>query len=439
MAPDSTNAARGALSDLRVIEFAQALAIPYCGSVLADMGADVIKVEPPRGDTYRLQNRTHVKHEGRDFAMCNRGKRSLCLDLTHPQSREVIDRLVSDADVVLVSMKGSDLARYGIDYARLRARKPDLVYLQNSPYGTQGPLAMDGGYDVVAMGLSGMSAILCSSDDDGGTPRFVRPALADIVTGMLSSLAVVTAVRHRDVTGEGQRVETSLFHTALGLISNMIFRYEEFDGAHMDAFAARLAKLRTGGAGFADQQDAFRDHFGGWPVGNVYFRHYRTRDGFLSVGCLSPRLNEKFRNATGLVDPRGLPGFDPEDEAGERAMALLKQEAEALFLTRDTDDWLVHLRDHGVPCAQMNFPHEIFDDAQAVANGYVETYEHHALGRYRATTTPVKMDGTPLGAELPSPPLGAHTDEALAETGLDAEAIARLRAQGVIGRFDEHP
>ena len=437
MASESTHAPQGALHDLRVIEFAQALAIPYCGKVLADMGADVVKVEPRRGDTYRLQNRTHVKHEGRDFAMCNRGKRSLCLDLTHPESRDVIDRLVAEADVVLVSMKGSDVARYGLDYARLSQVNPRLVYLENSPYGSQGPLAMDGGYDVVAMGLSGMSALLASPDESGATPRFVRPALADIVTGMLSSLAVVTAIRHRDRTGEGQRVETSLFHTALGLISNMIFRFEDLDGDHMDAFAARLAELRATGAGFDAQQTEFRDHFGGWPAGNIYFRHYRTRDGFLSVGCLSPRLNERFRKATGLVDPRGMQGFDATDAAGRRALELLQEEAEALFATRDTEEWLAHLREHGVPCAQMNFPHEIFDDEQAVANGYIREYEHHALGRYRAATTPLKMDATPLGARLPSPPLGAHTDEVLGEIGTSAEQVEEWRAAGVVGRYDE--
>ena len=172
-------------------------------------------------------------------------------------------------------------------------------------------------------------------------------------------------------------------------------------------------------------------------LGNIYFRHYRTRDGFLSVGCLSPRLNEKFRGATGLVDPRGLKGFDEDSETGKAAITLLKDEAEALFLTRDTSDWLDHLREHGVPCAQMNFPHEIFDDPQAIANGYVKDYAHHALGPYRAATTPLKMDKTPLGAPRPSPPLGAHTDEALAETGLDPEQIAKWRACGAIGRYDE--
>ena len=178
--PDSARPKRGALDGIRVVEFAQALAIPYCGKLLSDLGADVVKVEPPRGDTYRLQNRTKIKHEGRDFAINNRGKRSLCLDLTRPECRPVVEKLVTSADVVLVSLKGADLPRYGLDYETLRAIKPDVVYLENSPYGSQGPLARDGGYDIVAMGLSGMSALLASPDGD--TPRLVRPALADIVT-----------------------------------------------------------------------------------------------------------------------------------------------------------------------------------------------------------------------------------------------------------------
>ena len=177
----------GALADLRVVEFAQALAVPYCGKILGDLGATVTKIEPPRGDTYRLQGRTHVPHEGREFPINNRGKRSVCLDFTKPEARTVIDALVRDADVVLVSMKGTDLPRFGLDYETLRAVNEQVVYLQNSPYGSEGPLATEGGYDVVAMGLAGMSALLAAPDDSGDAPLMVRPALADIVTGMLAA------------------------------------------------------------------------------------------------------------------------------------------------------------------------------------------------------------------------------------------------------------
>jgi crotonobetainyl-CoA:carnitine CoA-transferase CaiB-like acyl-CoA transferase len=185
--PETAPEALGALHDVRVLEFAQALAVPSCGALLADMGADVVKIEPPRGDTYRLQNRAPVPGEGRDFAICNRGKRSLCLDLGRPESRDVVDRLVAGADVVLVSFKVTDLVRYGLDYERLRTVKPRLVYLENTPYGRHGPLGDEGGYDVVAMGLSGLSSVVATPLGD--TPRFVRPAFADIGTGVYSALA----------------------------------------------------------------------------------------------------------------------------------------------------------------------------------------------------------------------------------------------------------
>ena len=432
---DASDSRPGALSDLRVVEFAQALAVPYCGNLMSDMGANVVKVEPPRGDTYRLQNRTPTKHEGRDFAICNRAKRSLCLDLTHAESACVVEKLVANADVALVSLKASDVPRYGLDYETLNAYSPDLVYLENTPYGPAGPLGQDGGYDVVAMGLSGLSAVVAS--EERGAPRFVRPAFADVVTGMVSALGVVTAIRHRDRTGEGQRVQTSLFHTALGMISNMVHRFEDLDGAHMDAFEETLRNLRSEGAGFGEQQAAYRDHFGGWPEGNIYFRHYRTRDGFISVGCLSPRLNERFREATGLFDPRGSKEFDAGSAGGTRILELLTIEAEALFAGEDTEVWLDRLHDKGVPAARLNFPHEIFDDPQANANGYIAKLDHPVHGEIRLVTSPLKMDKTPVEPRGASPALGAHTDEVLAEVGFDTETVAQLRSSGIVGRYDE--
>jgi len=427
----------GALEDIRVVEFAQALAIPYCGKLLSDLGANVVKVEPPRGDTYRLQSRTEVKHEGKDFAIANRGKRSICLDFRKPDAATVIAALVRNADVVLVSMKGSDLPRYGLDYETIRSYNEQIVFLENSPYGSQGELAQMGGYDVVAMGLAGMSALLADADDAGDAPVMVRPALADMVTGMLSCLAVVTAVRHRDRTGEGQRVETSLFHTSLGLLSNMFYRYEAYDREPMDLFAEKLAGLRDTGAGFETQKRAMREEFAVDPPGNIYFRHYRTRDGFVSVGCLTPVLNQKLRDALGLEDPRRVDGFDAAAPEARSALDEFTARAEAVFAQRTTGDWLDTLRAVGVPCATMNFPHEIFDDPQARANGYIEELVHPVHGDYQAVSSPLKMDRTPLVPQGPSPAMGAHTDEILAEVGLDETTVSALREADVVGRYDE--
>lgn len=427
----------GALGDLRVVEFAQALAVPYCGKLLSDMGADVVKVEPPRGDTYRLQSRTPTKHEGKDFAIANRGKRSLCLDFTKPEAATVIEALVREADVVLVSMKGSDLPRYGLDYETVRSYNPQVVFLENSPYGSHGELAGDGGYDVVAMGLSGMSALLAAPDQAGDAPVMVRPALADMTTGMLSCLAVVTAVRHRDRTGNGQRVETSLFHTSLGLISNMFYRYDAYDREPMDVFADKLSSLREAGAGFAEQQQAMREELAVDAPGNIYFRHYRTQDGFISVGCLSPRLNQRLRGVIGVEDPRRVEGFDAAAPAARARLDDFVAEAEAIFGTRTTNDWLAVLRDAGVPCAVLNFPHEIFDDPQARANGYIEELEHPVHGAYQTVSSPLKMDATPLVPQGPSPSMGEHTDEVLVELGFDETTVAALRQANVVGRYDQ--
>jgi len=216
-----------------------------------------------------------------------------------------------------------------------------------------------------------------------------------------------------------------------------VHRFEDLDGEHMDAFSEVLKELRAEGAGFSEQQAAYRDHFGGWPVGNIYFRHYRTLDGFLSVGCLSPRLNERFRDATGLIDPRGMADFSERSEEGRAALELLNAEAEALFATKTTETWLALLREHGVPSARLNFPHEIFDDPQAKANGYIATMDHPVHGKLSLVTSPLKMTKTPVAPRGSSPELGAHTDEVLLELGVDEESVAKWRESGLVGRYSD--
>ena len=425
--------ARGPLADVRVLEFAQVMAIPTCGVLLADMGADVVKVEPPHGDSFRLHQRTGVRGEGKGYAIFNRGKRSLCLDVGHPESRAVVDRLVASADVVLVSFKPSDLPRYGLDWERLRSLNPRLIYLENTPYGPDGPLAGDGGYDVVVQGISGIGAITAAAIGDA--PRFVRPAYADMGTGFLGALAVVAALRHRDATGEGQRVETSLLSTAVTLGANILHHFESVDAEPVDEFGERLAELRESGAGFGEQQALYYRMLHARGHGNVYFRHYHTRDGFVSVGCLTPNLNERFRKVTGLEDPRSESGFDAESPEGWDALAAFVRTAEDLFRTRTTADWIGQLRAGGVPCGPFNFPNEVFDDPQVAANDYFVDLEHAALGAYRTFAPPIRMDASPLRAAGPAPPLDAHTDEVLAQVEFSPDEIARLREARVIGKL----
>ena len=431
MAPSSSpHPAPGALAGVRVLEVAQVIAVPICGLLLSDMGAEVIKLEPPTGDSFRHTQTAIVPGESKGFTVFNRGKRSICLDLTDPAGRGAADRLIAAADVVLVSMKPSDIPRYGLTYEHCAEINPSVIYLEHIPLGDHGPFAGDGGYDVVVQGMSGLGAI--SDRSSGEAPVYVRPAFSDAGTGMLSALGVVAALRHRDLTGEGQRVTTSLLHTSLALGANVLNWFAATDPPVWESVSEELAALREQGAGYAGQRALYeRRMFGGF--GNIYFRHYRTADGFLSVGALSPAVNVRFRNVTGLDDPRTQPGFDATSEDGRDQLLRLVDAAEALFRTRTTAQWIEVLRAGGVPCGPYHFPHEVFDEPQITENGFVAELEHPVLGAYKTFSPPIRMERTPTAIQSPAPPLGADTEAILAQAGFDDAAIQALIASGVAG------
>lgn len=421
----------GILQGIRVVEFAQVMAIPFCGLLLADMGADVVKVEPPEGDAFRWNQQPIVPGESKGFVVYNRGKRSVCLDLRHPESAAVVERLVAEADVVLVSFKPPDVRRYGLTYERLSAINPKLVYLDHMPLGGEGPYGNDGGYDVLVQGMSGLATLTARLSGDA--PANVRPAYTDMATGFASALGIVSALLHRERTGEGQSVGTSLLGTGLALGGNIIHWFAATDPDTWDAIATELAEMRTAGAEFEQQRDAYERKVMGGSHGNIYFRHYRTADGFISVGCLSPVLNARLRAATGLHDPRMEPDFELGTPAAYDALTLLVREAEDLFKTRTSSEWIAYLREQGIPCGPFNFPTEVFDDPQVTANNFIIELDHPLLGPYRTFAPPVRFSRTPTEVRRSSPPLDQDTDQVLLEAGFDEETVRDLRARGVVG------
>ena len=245
------SATAGVLAGVRVVEFAQNVAVPHCGRLLAGMGADVVKVEPPVGDAMRfLAPLAHF--EGRAFAVSNPGKRAIALDLNAPDAREVVDRLFAWADVALVAFKLNDQERFGLEYEHARSVNPELIYLASNAFGPEGDDAAIGGYDVLAQARSGVGFIMNRTKD--GAPAPTRPAINDTGTGIVSALGVVAALRHRDLTGQGQRVDTSLLGTALSLGTPMIARFEA-NAAATEELAADIALLREAGLDF----DSIRD------------------------------------------------------------------------------------------------------------------------------------------------------------------------------------
>ncbi len=431
MTDEALEPPQGALAGVRVLEIAQVMAIPMCGLLLADMGADVVKLEPPYGDSIRNTQTQIVPGESKGFTVYNRGKRSVCIDLTNPESRPAVDGLLQWADIVLVSLKPSDLERYGLDYDRCSELNPRLIYLESTPYGREGPFGAEGGYDVVVQGMSGLGAITDRSDSDA--PVTIRPAYIDTGTGFLSALAVVAALRHRDLTGVGQRVRTSLLQTGLAFGANLVNWFAATDPPVWEAFESEMAAARSEGAGFAEQRKVYERRLLSGGAGNVYFRHYRTKDSFISIGCLSPGLNRRFREATGLHDPRTVPGWNASAPESPALLQKMVEESEATMRTKTTAEWREYLQSRSVPCGPFNFPPEVFDDEQIRANGFVSEIEHPLLGTYKTFSPPLRMDKTPTRIASSAPALGEHTDEVLCEIGLDAAVVGALREQGVIG------
>ncbi|MCP5029420.1 MAG: CoA transferase [Actinomycetia bacterium] len=418
----------GILDGIKVIEFAQNAAVPECGRILAGMGADVVKVEPPEGDAMRRMA-TLAPHESKAYALINPGKRAMILDLKSPRAREVSDALLGWADVVLTGFKQSDLARYGIDWDHARTVNPRLIHLTHTPFGPNGPDANEGGYDVLVQGLSGQGFIMNRSEN--GVPMPTRPAVNDFGTGVCSALGVVAALRHRDLTGDGQRVDTALLATALTLSTPMISYFEAVDRDPVAEAQHDLAALRDAGADFDVQRELYESRVqAGQGSFRLYFRHYQTADGLLSVGGLSKGLLAKFHEATGIPRPTSV-----IDHTSAELDAIVEQ-AEHTFASRTTDEWLAILRAVGYPCQRYNSPMDAVHDPQIRANDFIVDLEHPAFGSYSAVGMPVQFSQSPASVRGPSPGFGEHTRAVLAQAGLEPGIIESLLDEGTIGAGD---
>ncbi|MDE0136873.1 MAG: CoA transferase [Acidimicrobiaceae bacterium] len=425
--PEAPNSGDGILAGTRVVEFAQNAAIPHCGRLLAGMGAEVVKVEPPDGDAMRSLA-SLAPMEAKAYALINPGKRAMVLDLQHPGSAAVVDRLFAWADIALVAFKSGDLKRYGIDFEHAAAVNPRLVYLAHTAFGPEGADSHLGGYDVLVQARSGAGFIMNRAEH--GVPSTTRPAVNDFGTGMISALGVVAALRHRDLTGCGQRVDSSLLGTAMSLATPMIGEFES-DAEVLAELKQDLAAARAAGVEFVDQRRIYEDRIiPGAGAFRLYFRTYMTADGMISVAGLSPALRDKFHEVT------GLPKVDLHRPDTEE-FADLVDAAEALFRTRTTAGWLAALRDVEFPCGPYHMPYEALEDEQIRANDYVMDIEHPAFGRYTTSGMPLRFSEAANPTLAASPQYGEHTREVLAEIGLDQSEIDRLVTESVVA--DEPP
>ncbi|MCY7371407.1 MAG: CoA transferase [Polaromonas sp.] len=408
------------LGGIRVLDLSRVLAGPWCTQTLADLGAEVIKIErPASGDDTRNWGPPFLKdadgHDTQEAAYylgTNRNKRSVTCDIAQAAGQALIRELVLQCDVFVENFKVGDMARYGLDYPSLKALNPRLVYCSITGFGQTGPYATRAGYDYAVQGMGGLMSVTGERDELGGGPQKVGVAVADLMTGMYSTVAILAALRHAEKTGEGQQVDMALLDTQIAMLANLGANYlvsGEVPGragnAHQNIVPYQVFEV-------APNRDGHKDHLI-LAVGNdaqfVKFCAVAERPE-LALNPLFAKNRDRVRNRTALVP-------------------LL----EALLRERSKADWLAALEAASVPCGAINDLAEVFADPNTGARQMVTHWPHPLQADLRLVASPMKLSVTPVRCDLPPPLLGQHTDEVLRDLlGFADGQLDALKANGTI-------
>jgi len=401
----------GPLSHIKVLDLSRVLAGPWAGQNLADLGAEVIKVERPKaGDDSRAFGPPWVKdRNGRDtkdsayFTSANRGKKSITVNISRPAGQEIVRALAERSDVLIENYKFGDLARYGLGYDDLTALNPRLIYCSVTGFGQTGPYRERPGYDFMIQGMGGMMSV---TGDAQGEPMRAGVPVADIITGMYASIAICAALAHRAQTGMGQHLDLALLDSQIALLAYQNTNY------------------------FATGKPPSR-------IGNLHpnivpYQPFRTADGEVIIACGNDNLYRKFCEAAGCAELANDARFATNGKRVENRAELTRL-LQGIFAQRPTQEWLDLLEAAGVPNGPINDVARVFEEPQVKARGVRVELDHPAAGKLPTVASPMRFSGTPLEHRLAPPLLGQHTEEILRERlGRSAAQIAALRAEGVI-------
>jgi len=393
----------GPLAGVRVLELAQIMAGPTCGMLLADMGADVIKVEKlPGGDDARGYREPRVNGVSAPFMMLNRNKRGMALDLKQKAGRDVLLRMVGDADVLTENYRRGTMEKLGLGYDVLARHNPGLIYCAVSGYGRDGPWADKGGFDLIAQGFAGLMSI---TGEPGGPPVKTGNSVADINAGILAAVGILAAFAHKLKTGAGQVVDTSLMEAALQQTYWHAASY----------FATGASPGPTGSAHLL----------------TAPYQAFRTKDGWINIGGANQANWERIADVLGHGQWRDDPRF-ASNSARMMNLPELAAHMTRELESRTTAEWLAAFDAAGVPAGPVHSIGEALEHPQTRARDMVVTVDHPQAGPTRTLGCPVKFSATPTRVDRAAPLLGENTREILQEFGYDDEAIDRLVAEGVV-------
>jgi crotonobetainyl-CoA:carnitine CoA-transferase CaiB-like acyl-CoA transferase len=439
------------LSGVTVLDISEYIAGPYCGSLLADMGARVIKVEPPDGaEERRLGSRERYRGNTRMALAYNRGKESLAVDLRKPEGKEIIYKLVREVDIVIQNFPPNVGKKLGIDYEALSAINPKIIFVSSTAFGEVGPYQKRKGFDIIAHAASG---IMSNYADEDGAPKGPGAInYIDICTGMFNALGLVSALYHRERTGEGQKIETSLFSTGLALQAQNLIHIDELDARQNAQELETLRTARQAGKPHTRVVDEFaelrlREDMPGTtrpievpdclhrPADRQvypYYRVYPTGDGYLSIAALNRGLREKVCALLEIQDEHTDVDIGNTSDAVYFKQKLVMAQIEERLKQQPNAHWLERFEAAGIPCGQVNYRANLYNDPQVQALDMMWKLTNAELGQYKTPGHPIRFSKTPVQPGKGTPTLGQDSAAVLAGVGYSEDQIAALKQAGVV-------
>ncbi len=392
------------LDGIKVLDLSRVLAGPWCSQNLADLGADVIKVErPDTGDDTRGWGPPYLKDvngadtgEAAYYLSTNRNKRSIAIDIASPEGAELVREMAARCDILVENFKVGGLKKYGLDYETIKEINPRLIYCSITGFGQTGPLASLPGYDFMIQGMGGLMSITGERDDlPGGGPQKAGVAVTDIITGMYAAVAILGALQERNRSGLGQHIDLALLDCHVAMLANQNLNY----------MTSGVAPKRAGNA----HQNV------------VPYQVFAASDGHLIVATGNDSQYRAYCQAMGRPDLATNPDYVTNSQRLINRVVLIK-ELEAIMRTRTRDDWIAALQKVGVPCGPINTIEQVFENPQVKAREIWKTMPHPLAGTAPTTASPIRYSETPIQYRMAPPLLGQHTDEILKELGLEQRA-----------------